>query len=71
MPAGIYPLPFAVDEDFGDAAGLVEVLAPGFQLVRIVRINHRGGAINLDFGFGKLELDEFAAPLRKLRGAIV
>ncbi len=36
VPAGIYPLPFAQHEDFGDAAGLVDVLAAGIQLVRVV-----------------------------------
>jgi len=53
-PAGIYPLTFAQDEDLGDAAGLVVMLATGFQLINIVRVDHGGEPANLDFGFGKL-----------------
>jgi hypothetical protein len=34
--ARIYPLPFAQHEDLSDAAGLVDSLAAGLQLVRII-----------------------------------
>ena len=33
MPAGIYPFPFAQHEYFSDAAGLVDPLAGGLELV--------------------------------------
>lgn len=42
MPAWIFPLPFAQHEDVSDAAGLGDALAAGLQLVRIVRVDHRG-----------------------------
>src|SRR6266850_1355115 len=54
VPARIYPLPFAEYKDFGDAAGLVDVLAAGLEFVRVVRIDDCGETVNLDFGFGKL-----------------
>lgn len=54
MPAGFYPLAFAQHEDFCDAAGLVSALAAGFEFVRVVRVNHSGETLNLNFGFGKL-----------------
>ncbi len=38
MPARIYPLPFAQHKDLSDAAGVVDVLAAGLQLVRIVAL---------------------------------
>ena len=66
VPARIYPLPFAQHEDLGDAAGLGGALAAGLQLVRIVRVHHSSVAINLDFGFGKLELEKLAAALCEL-----
>ena len=70
MPAGIYPLAFAQHEDFCDAAGAVDVLAARLQLVRIVRVDDRGKTKHLNFGFGKLKLDELAAALRKFRRAV-
>src|SRR5436309_15114417 len=70
VPSGIYPLSFTRYAGFGDTAGLVGVLAASLQFVRIIRVHHRGGAINLDFGFGKLALNEFAAALRKIHCAV-
>jgi len=70
MPAGIYPLPFAQHEDLCDAAGLVDSLAAGLKLVRIVGVHHRGVAINLNFGFGKLELEKLAAAFCELGRAV-
>jgi hypothetical protein len=58
VPAGIYPLAFAQDKDLSDAAGLVDVVATGLKLVHIVRVDHSGVAIDLDFGFGKLERED-------------
>src|SRR3989440_9287243 len=70
MPAGIYPLPFAEHKDFSDAAGLVDALAAGFQFVRIVGVYDCGEAVDLDFGFGKFELEELAAALCKVSRAV-
>jgi len=70
MPAWIYPLPFAQHEDLSDAAGLGDMLAASLQLVRVVRVDNGGGAIDLDFGFGKLEFDQLATTLRKLRRTV-
>ena len=58
MPAGIYPLAFAQHEDLCDAADLVDVLAAGFEFVSVVRAGDCGEAIDLNFGFGKLEFDK-------------
>src|SRR5207245_4181660 len=70
MPARIYPLPFAQHEDLSDAAGLVDSPAACLQFVRIIRVHHSGVAINLDFGFGKLELEKLAAAFCELGRAI-
>src|SRR5882762_3884504 len=70
MPARIYPLPFAQNKDLSDAAGLGDMLAASLQLVRVVRVDNGGGAIDLDFGFRKLEFDQLAATLRKLRRTV-
>ena len=70
VPARIYPLPFAQHEDFSDSAGLINSLAAALQLVRIGRLDHGSKTKHLNFGFGKLELDELAPALRKLRRAV-
>ena len=70
VPAGIHPLPFAIDEDFGDATRAVDVLAAGVELICIVGVDHGSVAIDLNFGFRKLEFHEFAATLRKLHRAV-
>jgi hypothetical protein len=40
MPARMHPLALAQHEDFSDAAGAVDVLAAGLQLVLIVALRN-------------------------------
>ena len=70
MPTGIYPLAFAQHEDFSHPAGVVDPLAAGLELIRIVGVHDRSQAINLDFGFGKLKLQKLASAFCKLGRAV-
>src|SRR5947207_1991706 len=76
MPPRIHPLPFAKHEYLGDAAALLGALAAILNLIRVVRVHHSGRAIDLNFGFWKLQLYKLAAvfcePCRTVedRGAV-
>src|SRR6266446_717435 len=76
MPPRIYPLAFAQHEYFGDAAALLGALAAILKLIRVVGVHNSGRAIDLNFGFWKLQPDKLAAvfcePCRTVedRGAV-
>ncbi len=63
MPAGIDPLTITEDEDLSHAARLVDTFPAANQLVGIIGVQRGRAAIDLNFGFGKLEFYELGALL--------
>src|ERR671937_83684 len=51
----------------GHAADLLEAPAGSLQLIQVVGVDHRGVAIDLNFGLRKLQLGELTAAFGELR----
>src|SRR5262245_59286229 len=61
VPAWIHPSAGTADEHFSDPARRYRSLSTLFDLIEVIRVNDRGGAVDLNLGGGKFEAHEFSA----------